>query len=531
MMMINSLSSSPSLLHTLNRHPCRTPSSSRRRSRNQFRSPSKAPPSDLKILIAPSGFKEALGPEVVARAIEEGIRRVLGHDENGVTIAKLPLHDGGEGFCRALVATVEGGEIRQQTVTGPVGDPVASHWGLLPGSGGGSGAHQDRNKKKSSSKRAVLDMAAAAGLRLVPETQRDPTRTTTFGVGELIKAALDERDEHGAWAITDIIVGCGDSGTSDGGAGMLQALGARLLDVNGHELPRAAGGATLARLHGISLDSLHPRLRRPLPGDDKTDKTGVTIQAVCNVDNVLCGENGVARVYGPQKGATAAQIETLSTGLENLAAAMRPLLGHGRDVSLAPGSGASGGLGAGLLLLGAQLRPRTAAINEYFHIDAMLDNHEWDFVFTAEGSLDSQSARGKMTVEIARRASRSQGGGARGRRAQVVALTGTIGRGADAVYFEGIEAFTSILREPVSLQDALRDTERLVREEAERSMRMILVGMAAMRESWDSGVDVDIDDDNDDDDDNNSELGKENMSKKASSPLRSRPEVLRVFTQ
>lgn len=455
--------------------------SSRRRRRQKSRSPSAQPPSGLKILIAPSGFKEALGPEDVAQAIEDGLRRVLS-DEEAVTIAKLPLHDGGEGFCKALVA-LKDGEIRQKTVIGPVGEPVESHWGIVELTASGD---QGEGTPKTRRRAAVLDMAAAAGLRLVPEGQRDPTRTTTFGVGELIKAALDEEGEN----ITDIIIGCGDSGTSDGGAGMLQALGAHLLDSEGNDLPRAAGGATLSELASITLEDVHPRLRAT--GDDK-----VVIQAVCNVENVLCGEHGVARVYGPQKGATETQIETLSGGLENLAHSMQPILD--RDISTAPGSGASGGLGAGLLLLGAELRPRSEAINDYFHIDEMLDE-EWDFVFTAEGSLDSQSAKGKMTVEIARRAAQSCG-------ALVVALAGTIGRGADAVYFEGIEAFTSILREPVSLEDALRDTEKLLRDEAERSMRMILVGMAAMR---DSGVDV-----------------EEEMLK--ASP--SRPEIVRVFTQ
>lgn len=189
----------------------------------------------LRILIAPSGFKESLGPEHVADAIEAGCRKVL--DERSVTIRKLPLHDGGEGFARALVAA-QGGEILNQTVTGPVGLPVQSHLGFI----------QNDNRT------AVLDMAAAAGLRLVPKDLRDPTVTTTYGVGELIRKALDS-------GCSKIIIGCGDSGTSDGGAGMLQALGARLLDSEGKELPKAGGGRTLSRLHKICWCSVHPRLR------------------------------------------------------------------------------------------------------------------------------------------------------------------------------------------------------------------------------------------------------------------------------
>ena len=189
----------------------------------------------LRILIAPSGFKESLGPEHVADAIEAGVRRVL--DERSVIVRKLPLHDGGEGFARALIAA-QGGQIVENSVTGPIGLPVESHLGFVG---------EDK-------KTAVLDMAAAAGLRLVPKNARDPTVTTTYGVGELIVEALNA-------GATKIIIGCGDSGTSDGGAGMLQALGVRLLDAQGQELPRAAGGHSLSRLDRICWANVHPRLR------------------------------------------------------------------------------------------------------------------------------------------------------------------------------------------------------------------------------------------------------------------------------
>lgn len=200
----------------------------------------------LRILVAPSGFKESLGPEQVADAIEAGIRKVL--DSKSVIAHKLPLHDGGEGFARALVAT-HGGEIVEKWVTGPTGLPVHSHLGFIG---------EDR-------KTAVLDMAAAAGLRLVPKDARDPTVTTTFGVGKLIRAALDA-------GCKKIIVGCGDSGTSDGGAGMLQALGVRLLDADGIELPHAAGGRSLLNLNKICWKEAHSRLRG---NEGKTTTTDV----------------------------------------------------------------------------------------------------------------------------------------------------------------------------------------------------------------------------------------------------------------
>lgn len=332
----------------------------------------------LRILVAPSGFKESLGPEHVADAIEEGIRKVL--DRSSVILRKLPLHDGGEGFARALVAA-HGGSIVDVPVTGPTGSAVESHLGFI-----------GKDKKT-----AVLDMAAAAGLRLVPKDERDPTITTTYGVGQLIKRALDAGS-------TKIIIGCGDSGTSDGGAGMLQALGVRLLDEDGEELPKAGGGRSLARLASICWADAHPRLQKnagkpptshfePSFNVDLVEK--VQIEAVCNIKNVLCGSKGVARVYGPQKGATPAQVEMLATSLERLAQVAQSTLGE--DISQTPGSGASGGLGAGLMLLGATLRARAEAINEYFEFDRVFEN-QWDFVITAEGALDFQSPNGKVGI-------------------------------------------------------------------------------------------------------------------------------------
>ena len=206
--------------------------------RSEERSP--IPSQGLRVLIAPSGFKECMGPEEVADCIEEGFRRVLdvgNNDSRASVLRKVPVHDGGEGFCKAVIAAHQG-EIRQARVTGPDLRPVDSHFGLIG----------------IDKKTAVLDMAAAAGLRLVPRDCRDPTATTTYGVGELIAAALDA-------GCTKIVIGCGDSGTSDAGAGMLQALGARLLDGYGHELPVAGGGGSLSELETICLENIHPRLR------------------------------------------------------------------------------------------------------------------------------------------------------------------------------------------------------------------------------------------------------------------------------
>ncbi|KAK6858462.1 hypothetical protein PG995_006161 [Apiospora arundinis] len=394
----------------------------------------------IRLLVAPSGFKESLGPEKVADCIEDGVRRVL--DEKAAFIRKAPLHDGGEGFAIALTS-VNRGELRHLEVTGPTGQPIQSCYGVFG---------EDK-------KTAVIDMASAAGLRLVPRDCRDPTTTTTYGVGQLIAAALDQ-------GCTKIIVGCGDSGTSDGGAGMLQALGVQLLAKDGSTLPVAQGGGSLCDLDSICLDGIHPHLR--------SKDNEVQIEAVCNIKNVLCGPYGVARVYGPQKGATPEQVERLSIALERLAMVAQPIYNQGEEeeekeeIGNLPGSGASGGMGTGLLLLGARLRARQEAIDEYFGLATLFDE-PWDIVITGEGSLDSQSTHGKMTAEIAKRAQEHG--------AQVIALAGSIGEDASEVYRVGISAYMSILDGPSDLEEAKRNTDKLLRNAAEKAIRMILAGI------------------------------------------------------
>lgn len=268
-----------------------------------------------RVVVAPSGFKESLSAQAAADAIAGGVRRVL----PDVVLDLIPLVDGGEGTATALAAAT-GGRLVALPATGPVGERVGTHFALL-----------------GSRDTAVVEMAAVAGLSLVPRARRDPGATTTYGVGELIRAALDT-------GVRRILVGCGDSGTSDGGAGALQALGARLLDADGFELPH--GGGELVRLARIDPAGLDPRLR------------DVELLVACNPYNVLCGERGVARVFGPQKGATPAQVEHLSTGLENWARVLTRDLGVvGTNLHGGPGTGASGGLGAGLAALGARLLP------------------------------------------------------------------------------------------------------------------------------------------------------------------------------
>lgn len=377
-----------------------------------------------RVVIAPSGFKESLSAEEVAAAIARGVRAAC----PAAITTELPLVDGGEGFTETLVRAT-GGEIHHRRVTGAVGEPVEAWFGLLGGEG---------------PRTAVLEMAAAAGLRLVPRDRRNPLTTTTFGVGELIGAALDAGAER-------LVVGCGDSGTNDGGAGMAQALGVRLLTAEGAPIGR--GGAALADLARIDLADRDPRL------------ADVAIDVACNVHNVLTGANGVARVFGPQKGASPELVDRLAEALDRYAAIVE------RDLGLAvgevPGGGASGGLGVGLLaLLGATLHPRYELVMHYLDLDGALAGA--DLVFTAEGGIDAQTPRGKVPAEVARRAKRLG--------LPVIALAGTVGPGASDNYDHGIDAFVSVLQAPSTLDEAIARAPELVAACAENVMRAVMVG-------------------------------------------------------
>lgn len=379
----------------------------------------------LTILVAPSGFKESLSVDDVTRAIGDGIRRAM----PDAHILSAPMVDGGEGTVQALVRAT-GGHIIPARVIGPVGQPVDSFFGIMGGPG---------------PRTAVIEMAAAAGLSLVPRDQRNPMLTTSYGVGQLILAALDA-------GVDRILMGCGDSGINDGGAGLAQALGARLLDENGAEL--GLGGGDLLWLHQIDMTGLDPRLAH------------VQIDAAVNWHNMLLGPKGVARVFGPQKGATPSQVEDLDAAMNRWAAVIRATTGQ--DVGRAHGAGASGGLGAGLIAFaGATLHPRFDIIQQYLDFDRLLARA--DLVITAEGSLDGQSPFGKVPCEVGRRAE------AMG--VPTIALAGTIGRGVDQTFAHGISAFASILKRPCTLEEAIRDGEKLLRRAAEDAIRMMAVGL------------------------------------------------------
>jgi glycerate 2-kinase len=379
----------------------------------------------MTVLIAPSGFKESLDARACADRIADGIAAVLPR----ARILKAPMADGGEGFTVALVEAT-GGTLHEVDVTGPVGERVRAHFGFLGG----------RERRT-----AVLEMAAAAGLRLVPRDRRDPVRTTSFGVGELIRAALDAGAQR-------ILLGCGDSGINDGGAGMVQALGARLLDDDGNDIGH--GGGELLRLARIDMSGLDPRLAR------------LELDAAVNWHNVLLGPRGVARVFGPQKGATPVQVELLERALTHYAQCIVDATGI--DIAHASGGGASGGLGAGFAgVLGGRLHPRFDIVMRYLELDRLLD--QADVVFTAEGSLDDQTPHGKVPGEVARRAKL--------RGLPVVAIAGTLGRDVEVNLAHGIDAYASILRRPCRLEDAIAGVDALLRDAAASAMRMLMVGV------------------------------------------------------
>ncbi|HEJ7886916.1 TPA: glycerate kinase [Serratia liquefaciens] len=356
-----------------------------------------------KVVIAPDSFKESLSALEVAEAIERGFRQIFPQ----VQYVKLPMADGGEGTVDSMVAAT-GGEIVRVTVTGPLGQPVQAFYGLL-----GEG------------ETAVIEMAAASGLHLAPKAQRDPRMTTSYGTGELILAALER-------GVKTIILGIGGSATNDGGAGMMQALGARLLDENRQALP--PGGAALAQLAYIDLSGVDPRLQQ------------VSITAACDVDNPLCGANGASAVFGPQKGASPEMVTQLDAALRHYGTLLEQATG--REVINAPGAGAAGGMGAALLgMLNARLRPGIEIVIETLQLEEAL--RDADLVITGEGRLDSQSIHGKTPIGVARVAKRFG--------LPVIGIAGSLSKDYQVVHQHGIDAAFSVLDRVVSLEEALAE--------------------------------------------------------------------------
>jgi glycerate 2-kinase len=380
----------------------------------------------MRIVIAPDSFKGCLTAPEVCRAIAEGVRAALPSAETVL----VPMADGGDGTARTLVEGT-GGQLVPVRVTGPLGERVDAQYGVL-----GDG------------KTAIIEMAAASGLVLVPPERRSPLHTTTFGTGELIQAALGR-------GCRTLIVGIGGSATTDGGIGVASALGARLLDDQGRDVSPTGEG--MLRLEHVDLSAMDPRLRE------------ASIRVACDVDNPLFGERGAAFVYGPQKGATPEIVRQLDEGLRRLAAAIERDLGVA--VADLPGAGAAGGLGAGLVAFcGASLEPGVDLVMDAVGLAGKLEDA--DLVFVAEGRIDSQTAHGKTPAGVARLA---QGMGV-----TVLALAGSVDLEARALHELGFTALRSTVNRPMSLGEAMEPyrASDLIAFAAEEMVRTYLAGTA-----------------------------------------------------
>lgn len=377
----------------------------------------------MKIVIAPDSFKESLTAAQVARAIATGIRRAL-PDADCVLV---PVADGGEGTVRALVDATAGREYRKRVV-GPRGEPVVARYGLL-----GDGTT------------AAIEMAAASGLGLVPPAARDPLQTTTYGTGQLLRAALLKGAQR-------VIIGIGGSATNDGGAGMAQALGIRFYDRRGRLLDEGLTGGALAHVHAIDMSLAEPAI------------LAATFVVACDVNNRLLGKNGATRTYGPQKGADAAAIEQLEANLARFADVIA------RDLGIAirtlRGGGAAGGLGAGLVaFLGATLRPGADIVLDAVDLAGRL--RDADLVVTGEGMIDAQTAFGKAPAAVARVAGEVG--------VPVVALGGALSDDANKGFANGFDALESSVIRPVALASAIATARRNLTLAGERIGRWILL--------------------------------------------------------
>jgi len=375
----------------------------------------------MKVLIAPDKFKGSLTANQAAQAMASGVVKAFPDAQIDI----CPVADGGEGTLDAMLAAT-GGTRKTSTVTGPLGKSVDAQWGVFDGPGG-------------EGRTAIIEMAAAAGLTLIPQTQRDPTKTTTFGVGELIREALDQK-------VTRILLGIGGSGTNDAATGAVAALGVRFLDSRGQLIPpQMLCGGVIDRIATIDTTTLDPRLKH------------VRITAACDVTNPMTGLDGAAHVYGPQKGATPVQVEQLDRNLRHIAKLFRT--GLGRDVEHTPGAGAAGAMGAGLMaFLGAELRPGIAIVLDAVGFDCRVQGAS--LCLTGEGKLDGQSLAGKVCAGVAL-AAKAWG-------VPTLALVGATGAGAERSREVGIVA-VRVIGEGLPVEESMRLAGPLLTNAAERA--------------------------------------------------------------
>ncbi|WP_414148178.1 glycerate kinase [Erwinia sp. BNK-24-b] len=376
----------------------------------------------MKIVIAPDSYKESLSAQQVAMQIEQGFSEIFPEAE----YVRLPVADGGEGTVEAMVAATKGKMVRLN-VTGPLGKEVEAFYGL---SGDDSCAY--------------IEMAAASGLELVPVAQRNPLITTSYGTGELIRSALDKGVEH-------FIIGIGGSATNDGGAGMVQALGAKLLDKEGRQI--GFGGEKLAELSKIELGELDPRLKN------------CRFEVACDVTNPLLGEQGASAVFGPQKGATPELVNQLDRALAHYAEIIRRDLDI--DVLTIPGGGAAGGMGAALhAFCQAELRRGIEIVTEALGLDELVKDAT--LVITGEGRIDSQTIHGKVPIGVAKVAKRYN--------KPVIGIAGSLTKDVAVVHQHGLDAVFSVIYSVCTLDDALASAADNVRMTARNIAATLAIG-------------------------------------------------------
>ena len=378
----------------------------------------------MKIVIASDSFKENLTSLQVAACIEKGIKKVLPKAK----VIKVPMADGGEGTVQALVDAT-GGKFARKKVTGPDGKKVSAHYGLL-----GDGVT------------GVIEMAEASGLHLVAKKERNPLKATTYGTGELIVDAMNK-------GIKTIIIGLGGSATVDGGAGMAQALGVRFLNKSGKEITEHLGGGMLTKIATIDMSQVNPLVK----------KTQIIIAS--DVINPLAGKKGAAYVFGPQKGASPAQVKTLDDNLKYFGQLIKKQLK--KDVASKPGAGAAGGLGAALMAFTRSKMKRG--------VDLVVDITELkkhlkgaDLVITGEGRVDFQTAFGKTPSGVAKAAKKFK--------VPVVAIGGCLTDDANGVFEHGIHGLDSAAAKDMSFEMAIKDSRKHLALAGERVIRMLLIG-------------------------------------------------------
>lgn len=374
---------------------------------------------DLVIVLAPDSFKESMTAKEACVAMERGIKKV----NSNIQCIHVPMADGGEGTMQSLVDAT-GGEVYSLEVVGPLGNKVKAEYGIL-----GNGEI------------GVLEMASASGIHLVSLEERNPLITTTYGTGELIKACLDR-------GVKKLLIGIGGSATNDGGVGVIQALGGRLLDKEGNEL--GFGGGELEKLDRIDLTNFDRRLK------------DVVIEVACDVSNPLCGENGASYIFGPQKGASVEMIKILDNNLKHYAKVIKEQFG--KDVLEITGAGAAGGLGAGLMVfLNGNLKKGIEIVIEYSGLEKKVKN--CDMVWTGEGSIDFQTQYGKTPLGVATVAKKYN--------KPVVALAGRVGDDIDILYEKGIDSIFGIMRGVTTIDEALKNGKENIERTSENIARLM----------------------------------------------------------